>query len=162
SFWLVLQAPISLERFLIGKWLGGVAPVLIVGQVLIWASNILVLQNIVFILLASLIIFCISIGVSGMGVGIGAVYPQFHNPNAAKIASSFGAVIYMILAMFVVLMVLLFSFRFTMWAGMGFENGIKHSLSPRHILSFPFALTLPFLAGWVAIRLGASSLRKRM
>ena len=161
SFWLILQAPITLERFLIGKWLGGVLPVLIVGQALIWASNILVLQNPVFSLLASLIILCISLGVSGMGVGIGAVYPQFHNPNAAKIASSFGAVIYMILAMFVVLSVLVFSFRFTMYFGMLYDGDAK-PMSKLNYLFFPVALLIPFFAAWVTIRLGAASLRKRM
>jgi ABC-2 type transport system permease protein len=162
SFWLVLQAPISLERFLIGKWLGGVLPVFIVGQVLIWTSNLLVLQNPAFIVLASAIIMAISFGVSAMAVGIGAVYPQFHNPNAAKIASSFGAVIYMILGMFMVLSVLVFSFRFTMHVGTGFEHGFKQDLAVKHYIFFPLALAIPFVVGLVSIRLGAGSLRRRM
>ncbi len=162
SFWLVLQAPISLDRFLLGKWLGGVAPVLIVGQVLIWASNLLVLQNPAFIGLASVIILALSFGVSGMAVGIGAVYPQFHNPNAAKIASSFGAVIYMILGMFLVLSVLVFSFRFTMHFGTAFDAGFGKTLALKHYFLFPFALVLPLGVGWFSIRLGAASLRKRM
>lgn len=162
SFWLILQAPLSLERFLVGKWLGGVTPVLIVGQMLIIASNLLVLQNVAFIVLASLIILCISLGIAAMAIGLGAVYPQFHNPNAAKIASSFGAVIFMILGMFVVLIVLVFSFRFTMAVGNGFEDGFVDPISPRLFAQFLLALGLPFGAGLLAIRMGASSLRKRL
>ena len=162
SFWLVLQAPISLERFLVGKWLGGVMPVLIVGQLLILISNLLVLQNPVFVGLASLIVLMITFGVSGLAVGVGAIYPQFHNPNAAKIASSFGAVIYMILGMFVVLAVLTFSFRFTMYFGEGYAEGFKNHLGIRSYLAFLFALLTPLIVGWIAIKLGAASLRKRM
>jgi ABC-2 type transport system permease protein len=160
SFWLVLQAPMSLDKFLVGKWLGGVLPVLVVGQLLIWASNLLVLQNVVFIFLASVIILCITLGVAAMAVGLGAVYPQFHNPNAAKIASSFGAVIYMILGMFVVLAVLVFSFRFTMYLGEGYEDGFE-AISLRHLFFFVVALIIPFVAGLGSLRLGARSLRKR-
>ena len=96
AFWLILQAPISLERFLIGKWLGSLLPVLLVGQFLILSSNLLVGIGPVMTLLAASQVLIISFVASAMAVGMGAMYPQFHNPNAAKIASSFGAVIFMI------------------------------------------------------------------
>ncbi len=162
SFWLILQAPMSLERFLVGKWLGGVAPVLIVGQLLIIASNLLVLQNPAFLVLACIIILAISLGVAAMAVGLGAVYPQFHNPNAAKIASSFGAVIYMILGMFVVLTVLVLAFRFTQEVGLAWKNGFDGGLTVWHSIRFVVAIAVPFAAGLGTIKLGANSLRARM
>jgi hypothetical protein len=96
-----------------------------------------------------------------MAVGLGAVYPQFHNPNAAKIASSFGAVIYMILGMFVVLTVLVFSFRFTMYLGHGYDEGFDSGVSLPYLLAFVASFFVPFLAGLGSIKLGARSLRKR-
>ena len=162
SFWLILQAPITLERFLIGKWLGGLAPVLIVGQALIWASNLLVLQNIAFCFLASFIILLVTLGVSAMAVGLGAVYPQFHNPNAAKIASSFGAVIYMILGMFLVLSVLVGSFRVTLYLGSLMEATVGSAPRTLNYVYTTIAILLPALAAWGSIRLGASSLRRRL
>ena len=162
SFWMILQAPITLEKFLWGKWLGGLAPVLIVGQALIWASNLLVLQNIAYIFLASFIILIITLGVSAMSVGFGAVYPQFHNPNAAKIASSFGAVIYMILGMFLVLSVLVGSFRVTMYLGSLLEAKTMNPPRMANYVAFAIASLMPFAAAWGSIKLGASSLRKRL
>lgn len=161
SFWLILQAPISLERFLVGKWLGGIAPVLIVGQALIWASNLLVVQNYAYMLLGSTIILICTLGVSAMAIGIGAIYPQFHNPNAAKIASSFGAVIFMILGMFLALFVIAFTFRMTYHFG-NLADGKESLLRSSHILFAFLGFVAPFLAAVISIKLGAIFLRRRM
>jgi ABC-2 type transport system permease protein len=161
NFWQMLQAPISMETFLAGKWLGGMAPVIVIGQALIWSSNLLVGESLFQSLTAGIIMLDISAGVAATAVGLGAVYPQFHNPNAAKIASSFGAVIYMILSMFMVLGVLAGTFHLnqhlaSLVAG---EGGWQ--------LEWPFYVTgtlsmvVPFVAGWIAIRLGAWALRSR-
>jgi ABC-2 type transport system permease protein len=161
SFWLILQAPISLEKFLVGKWLGGIAPVFVVGQVLIWASNLLVVQNYAYMLLGSFIILVCTLGVSAMAIGIGAVYPQFHNPNAAKIASSFGAVIFMILGMFLCLLVIAFTFRFTYHFG-NLADGNESALRTTQLLIAIFGFIAPFLAAVGSIKLGAIFLRRRM
>lgn len=162
SFWLILQAPVSLERFLVGKWLGGMLPVLVVGQALIWASNLLVLQNAVYAVAASVIILAVTLGVSAMAVGLGAVYPQFYNPNAAKIASSFGAVIYMILGMFVVLFVLIASFRVTLYWGSVADGKSPGAISWLSYIGVVLSLVVPAMAGWFSIRLGGAALRRRM
>lgn len=162
SFWLIMQAPVSLDRFLVGKWLGGILPVLIVGQALIWSSNLLVFQNIVYATSASIIIFSITLGVSAMAVGLGAVYPQFYNPNAAKIASSFGAVIYMILGMFLVLFVLIATFRATLYWGSIAGGKAPGEIAWNSYLGVFLGLVAPAAAGWFSIRLGAAALRRRM
>jgi ABC-2 type transport system permease protein len=162
SFWLILQAPISLEKFLVGKWLGAMLPVLVVGQLLIWSSNLLVVQNWFLMVAASLMTLLITLGVAAMAVGLGAVYPQFHNPNAAKIASSFGAVIYMILGMFVVLIVLACTFRLTMHFGAIVDGKSPSYLRDLHYVLTLFGLLLPFGVAAATLRLGASSLRKRL
>lgn len=162
SFWLILQAPISLEKFLVGKWLGMMGPVVLVGQFLIWTSNLLVVQNWFLTIAAAIITLAITVGVAAMAVGFGAVYPQFHNPNAAKIASSFGAVIYMILGMLVVLTVLACTFRLTMHWGMVVGGRDTWPLRPIHYVLTIVGMVLPFGVAAASIRLGAGSLRKRL
>ncbi|MFP4599877.1 MAG: putative ABC transporter permease subunit [Persicimonas sp.] len=162
SFWLILQAPISLEKFLVGKWLGAMTPVIVVGQLLIWSSNLLVVQNWFLMLVASVLTFLLSLAVAAMAVGLGAVYPQFHNPNAAKIASSFGAVIYMILGMFVVLIVLACTFRTTMHWGAVIDGKDAWPIGGIHYVLTVIGLLLPLGVAAVAIRIGAAALRRRM
>ncbi len=161
NFWIILQGPISLETYLTGKWLGAMAPVVIVGQFLIWLSNLLVAQNWFFLVAASVITLVISVGIAALAVGLGAVYPQFHSPNAAKIASSFGAVIYMIVGMFVVLAVLAATFRVTRHFGHLVDGETNYPLSSIDYLAAVFGMGLPFAVAAAAIWLGAGSLRRR-
>jgi ABC-2 type transport system permease protein len=44
-------------------------------------------------------IFVMTLGIAGLGVGMGALYPRFHVENAAQISVSYGGVIYMVLSM---------------------------------------------------------------
>ncbi len=160
SFWLIMQAPVTLRNFLKGKLIGGILPTVVVGQLLIWASNLLVYQNLAFCLMASLIVFIISVGTGGMAVGIGAIYPQFHNPNSAKIASSFGAVIYMILGMLVILGMIVFTFRLTLNLGNAF-GGEAYSITTTHVFTGIFGVLFPLIAGAFFMYTGEKSLRKR-
>ncbi len=160
SFWLIMQAPVTLRSFLFGKLLGGILPTVIVGQLLIWASNLLVYQNMVLCLIASFIVLIISIGTGGMAVGIGAIYPQFHNANSAKIASSFGAVIYMILGMLVILVMIVFTFRLTLNLGQA-ADGESYKISMKYLFFGIGGVLVPLIAGYVFMLTGVSSLRKR-
>lgn len=162
SFWLLLQAPISLERILVGKWLGAMLPVAIVGQVLIWTSNLLVLQHWFYLLFASLFILLLSICVAAIAVGMGAIYPQFHNPNAASIAASFGALIFMVSSIVMILVTLLFTFFLVTHTGHMITGVGMIQMTGRHILFFALALLIPICCAGASIKLGAMSLRKRM
>jgi ABC-2 type transport system permease protein len=162
SFWLILQSPVSLEQFLIGKWFGAMIPIVIIGQFLIWASYLLVGQNLAYCLMASLTMLVSTVGVTAMAVGFGAVYPQFHNPNAAKIASSFGAVIYMILGIFVIMITLVLTFHASMQLGHLYEGKIWRTISATYYVSAVAGLLFPFLVSWLTIRMGAESLRGRL
>lgn len=158
AFWLILQAPISLERFLYGKWLGGILPVLIIGQLLIWSSNLLVGMNLITCLVASAQVFAFSLVGSASAVAMGAVYPQFHNPNAAKIASSFGAVIFMITTIFLIL------FLIAAWFQVTLLITATNSSVPVGIFSVIVALVALAVVALLIpamLRFGAYSLRKR-
>ena len=158
AFWLILQAPISLERFLYGKWLGGILPVIIIGQLLIWSSNLLVGMSLLTCLVASIQVLLFSLVGSAAAVSLGAVYPQFHNPNAAKIASSFGAVIFMIATIFLILFLIASWFHITL-----IITGSTTSI-PSGPLTYLFALFgLALATGLIPLLLkfGAYSLRKR-
>jgi ABC-2 type transport system permease protein len=147
---------------LIGKWIGAMAPVIFVGQFVIWASNIMISQNWGLTLIAATLVLIFSVCVAGISVGLGAVYPQFYNPNASSIAASFGAIIFMISSIILVLMSLFFSFRFVQHMTRVIEGTHELELTLNMMLGLGVAILLPTLAAYAAIRLGAASLRKRM
>ena len=162
SFWMMMQAPISLEKMLAGKWLGAMAPVVLVGQFMIWASNLLVDQGWFFSITAGVVVLALSICIAGMAVGMGAIYPQFYNPNAASIAASFGALIFMILSIFLVLLSLFFSYAWISRMGRVLDGGEIWSFVAWDYVGLALALGVPAVATWLSLRLGARSLRRRM
>ena len=108
NFWFIRQAPISMENYLISKTIGSMLPVVVVGQVFVWLSLFLVAQSVLLSIGGALTILFHSVIISSLAICFGAVFPQFHNPNAAKIASGFGAVIFMVVAIFLCLFSLAF------------------------------------------------------
>jgi ABC-2 type transport system permease protein len=162
SFWLLMQAPISMEKILVGKWLGAIFPVLLVGQAMIWISNLLVTQNLFHMIAGSLFVVVITLAVAAMAVGMGSVYPQFHNPNAASISSSFGAVIFMITSIIMIVAMIFFSFRFFTVCGKMYMKSDWKMLAPETIIGLTTSLLIPAIASYLSIRIGASSLRKRL
>jgi ABC-2 type transport system permease protein len=50
-------------------------------------------------MLSAVTIFLLTIGLTGLGVGMGAIYPKFINENPAQIAMSVGGILYMIFSL---------------------------------------------------------------
>jgi ABC-2 type transport system permease protein len=42
-------------------------------------------------------ILALSVGLSGLAIGLGAIYPRFHVDNASKVAAGFGGIMFMFL-----------------------------------------------------------------
>ena len=163
SFWLLMQAPISVERVLIGKWWGAMAPVLIVGQFMIWASSLLVRPDAYYAVTGSLMILFLTVCIAGIAVGLGAIYPQFYNPNASAIAASFGALIFMISSIFMVLLSIASSYWFLRALhGVIVEGAALHTISMRACTGLALSVLFPALLTYAAVRLGAYSLRRRV
>jgi ABC-2 type transport system permease protein len=63
---------------------------------LIIYTNYLLRVTVFMMVLSSATIFLLVFGIVGLGVGLGAVYPNFRHENIAQVATSFGGLIYMI------------------------------------------------------------------
>jgi len=99
AYWIVRTAPISIPRFLWSKFFTYVFPLVLVAEILIVVTNhVLGVSDFVWALSMVTVLFS-TISVTGLGVGMGAMYPRFHVENAAQIATGFGGVVYMVLAM---------------------------------------------------------------
>lgn len=98
AFWIVQSAPVSLRALLWSKFLLIAAPLLILGTLLVFFSNLL-LQVPAWMMALSLITICLmTFGIAAIGVGFGALYPNFNYENAAEIPTSFGGAVAMIIS----------------------------------------------------------------
>ncbi len=99
SFWVVHSAPIQYRCFLLEKFCVFLFPLLVIAEILIIISNLLLDVDGYMMLLSTVTIFIMTFGLTGLGVGMGAIYPKFINENPAQIAMSIGGILYMILSL---------------------------------------------------------------
>jgi ABC-2 type transport system permease protein len=81
---------------------------LILAEVLIIYTNYLLKVTPFMMALSSVTIFFLVFGIVSLGVGLGAVYPNFRHENIAQVATSFGGLVYMISSsVFIALVIIL-------------------------------------------------------
>lgn len=108
AFWIILSSPLSSKRFLWSKYFAYLLPMLFLAEVLIIYTNYLLKVTAFMMVLSSVTIFFLVFGIVSLGIGLGAVYPNFKHENIAKVATGFGGVMYMITSsMFIALVIIL-------------------------------------------------------
>ncbi len=108
AFWIVRSSPLTTSQFLWSKFWTSVPPLLVLSQVLTWASNHFLGASAFMTVLSAVTILLITFGIVGLGVGLGAAFPKFKFENVTQIAGSAGGLIYMIAASTFVAAVLFF------------------------------------------------------
>ena len=98
AFWILQSAPISLGALLWSKFWLIFVPLFALGELLVFSSNLL-LQVPAWMMTLSLVTVCfMTFGIAAIGVGFGALYPNFNYENAAEIPTSFGGAVSMIVS----------------------------------------------------------------
>jgi ABC-2 type transport system permease protein len=98
SFWLVQSAPIRLRHLWWSKFWSGIGPLATLGTLLLVLGNRALGVDAVTMVVSVVTLALMTLGIAALGLCLGSLYPQFEYENAAKIPSSFGGVVYMILA----------------------------------------------------------------
>jgi ABC-2 type transport system permease protein len=96
AFWLLQTAPIALRSLLWSKFWLNFVPLLLLGEVLVYLSNLLLHVPGWMMTLSLVTVLFMSFGITAIGVGLGALYPNFDYENAAQIPTSFGGAVCMI------------------------------------------------------------------
>jgi len=108
AFWIILSSPLSPQRFLWSKYFAYLLPMLILAEMLITYTNYLLRVTPFMMALSTVTIFFLVFGIVALGVGLGAVYPNFGHENIAQVATGFGGLVYMIISsVFIALIIML-------------------------------------------------------
>jgi len=94
------RAPISMERYLWVRWLGGIVPLLTLALILVGLSIPILDVDLFMGVVATLTMVSMTLVVSALAVGCGAYFARFHITNPEEIITSPGGFIYMGLSMF--------------------------------------------------------------
>ena len=99
SLWIAKSAPLPLSRLWWSKFWVGLAPLLLLGEVLVVATNYYLKVMPFMMWLSTATLFCMTFGVVSLGLAVGAAFPKFDADNPAKVAAGMGGLVYMVLCM---------------------------------------------------------------
>lgn len=99
SWWLLKAAPLTTAAVMREKLSVSLLPSLVVGFLLITVSNHLLGADLFVSLLSTFTILVAALAITVMGIGFGAVFPDFNVENIHQLESSYGGFLYMACAM---------------------------------------------------------------
>ncbi len=99
SFWIIRSAPLSLKDLLWAKFWSSLLPLLVLSEILIVLSNRLLKVTTFMMGLGVVTVFLMTLGITSLGIGLGAVFPRFKHDNVAQIPTGFGGIVYMLVTM---------------------------------------------------------------
>jgi hypothetical protein len=142
-------------KFLMGFW-----PTLLLGEVLVISTNAMLHVDPLYAWIAAGTIALLSVGVTGMAVGLGALYPDFKADNAARMAAGPGAILFMVLALtFTAGVIVVEAVPVGMLLATDFRgNDVDPRLLAGLAGSLAVVVVANLLAAWVPIHRGASRL----
>lgn len=107
AFWILRSSPLDAERYLWAKAIPGMVPMLVVGEVLIVFSNVLLDSPVALTVVGAMTAFGLAFGISGISMGMGAIYPDFKVDNVARAGASAEAMLCMVVSLGLVAAVVL-------------------------------------------------------
>jgi ABC-2 type transport system permease protein len=105
-FWIIGMAPMERDKILFGKLALSFSCSLLISETLILLSSVMLRTPLTLAILHAVSLFGICLGLSGLAVGLGAIYPNFNEDNPSKIVSGFGGTLNLVLSLMFVLTVL--------------------------------------------------------
>ncbi|MCX7944793.1 MAG: hypothetical protein N2746_09835 [Deltaproteobacteria bacterium] len=107
SFYIYKVSPISMKKFVYSKFFIYSIPLTVTSGVVTLVSNMILDSTWEYFTISVLMSVIIALVVSGIGISIGAIYPNFKEVDIASIPASIGGVIYMILSMTAIIILIL-------------------------------------------------------
>ena len=162
AFWILRTAPVRMDEFLKAKCIAAYIPLAFLSCTLAALTNWVLESPLSLGIMSVVTTAILAAAITGLGAGLGALFPRFHIDNPARIASGFGGVVYMIAALFLVFAVLTLSYLpvRTLYS-VAVENRFPDN--PRHglvAILTAAALLLCVLAAWLPVRAGARALAR--
>lgn len=98
-FWVLGMIPMDRRAILWGKFIFSFTGSLAVSELLIFISNRMLALEWELTLYHGLTVGAICLGLSGLSVGLGAMYPNFREDNPSKIVAGFGGTLNLVLSL---------------------------------------------------------------
>jgi ABC-2 type transport system permease protein len=161
AFWLLQTSPISLKALLWSKFWLNLVPLLFLGELLVFLSNLMLRVPNWMMLLSLITVLLMTFGITAICVGVGAIYPKFAYDHVAEIPTSFGGAICMIFSIgFIGLIVVLEAWPIYLLTSRALSSGGSDYASIPWVIapSLLSAVGLTIVAVMVPIKISLKSL----
>ena len=95
QMWLLRSSPLDLRALLWSKYWIGTVPLLVLALSITIFTNVLLKVTPFMMIVGVCTIVLLTLAISAMALGFGAVFPQFETENAAQIPTSYGGMVFM-------------------------------------------------------------------
>jgi ABC-2 type transport system permease protein len=95
TLWLLRSSPMSVRSLLWAKFWVGTLPLLILALSIVGITDYLLQVSDFMFAVSILSITFMTLGIAGLALGLGTMFPQFETENAAQIPTSFGGLVFM-------------------------------------------------------------------
>jgi ABC-2 type transport system permease protein len=162
SFWIIRTSPVSVGKVLWSKFLYGFIPVTVILLTIVFITNMAMGTDSLLMLLSGITIFILCISISGLGIGMGAIYPKFKYENIASISMSPGGMFFMLIAfLIVVLTAFLEAWSFYLYKKAIISGSeISYLQIARFIMAGLLIITLNSLAFFIPMKMGKKRLEE--
>ncbi len=99
QFWVVGMAPLTRRRLMLQKYAGCALGVLLLGEGVMMYSNFMLRVPLLMVLLSGVTVALISFGLTSLALGLGALFPNFREDNAARIANGAGGTLNVVVSL---------------------------------------------------------------
>jgi ABC-2 type transport system permease protein len=95
QMWLLRSSPLDPRALLWSKYWIGTIPLLVIALAITVLTNLLLKVTPFMMVVGIITIVLLTLAISAMALGFGALYPQFETENAAQIPTSYGGLVFM-------------------------------------------------------------------
>ncbi|MDI6744297.1 MAG: hypothetical protein QMD07_02855 [Thermodesulfovibrionales bacterium] len=159
AFWIIRTSPVDMRKFLWAKFLYGFIPVTALMLVLVFLTNLAMNAKgvLMYLSLGTVVVLCVS--VSGLGTGLGAIYPKFKYENIASVSMSLGGMAFMLIAFSIVIATL--SFEAWIFYVYSLKGAVDLSAKIQIGLSVIMIILINAVAFYIPMRIGKRKLQEQ-
>jgi len=162
AYWVIRSSPLRLRKYLWGKYVYLLFPMIFLGELLVIFTNYLLDVTRFMMLLSSITMLFMVLGIVALGIGFGALYANFKYENIAQLSVGFGGMLYMIVSSIFIAIVILLEAGpvYILFVSDASEKTVTHFQWLLIVVSFVIVMLINTLAIFKPMRMGLKALRE--
>lgn len=158
QMWLLRSSPLDPRAMLRSKYVVGMLPLVILALALTVTTNTILRASPFMMAVSVATVIGFTLAVGGLALGIGTLYPQYDTENAAQIPTSFGGLVFMLLAIALLGVIIVLEAIPVTAHLRAAQAGLDSTPGVEGMMAFAAAALVMLLAGIIPVRLAAKRL----